>query len=283
MRSFTSAVLVPLFFSSIISMLLVAALVSTDREVLEDVSQSIQAAISVFTQPERLFAVETPSRMVYPPLPAGEMVERSQVGPYRGDLPAHAPRYLSAGQSFDYYREMARLHGLSVQGPTVLGLRGLAPNGARHSSDENATPYDDTFVLLLPDSERAVELLGATHAGEASNPLSPQGIAQIEPGLYRATPSGPYLGMSSWYVTTRFGSGYLNCRRDVNGNGYIDEGEKRADFRASEILFHNGCGYYYGASRGCQVLPPGEMQRFIEMIGANTGFDYLRIDANVKL
>ena len=126
---------------------------STDREVLDDVSQSIQAAIAVFTTPEGLFVVESPSRMVYPSLPAGDTVERSRVGPYRGELPAHAPRYLS----------------------------------------------------------------------------------------------------------------------------------EHTDVRASEILFHNGCGYFYGASRGCQVLPPGEMQRFIEVIGPNTGFDYLLIDANLKL
>lgn len=283
MRSFTSAVLAPLFFSSIIAMLLVAAVVSTEQEVLEDVSQSIQAAIAVFTKPEGRFVGETSPRLIYPTFPDRDTVVRSEVGPYRGDLPSHAPGYLSSRQSFAYYCEMARLKGLSVQGPTVLGLRGLAPSGARHSSEENATPYDDTFVLLLPGSERAVELLGATHAGEFSSPLSPQGIAQIEPGIYRATPSGLYLGMSSWYVTTRYGSGYLRCHRDVNGNGYIDDSEKYSNFRASEILFHNGCGYVYGASRGCQVLPPGEMQRFIEELGANTGFDYLLIDANAKL
>ena len=282
MRSFTSAVLVPLFVSGIISILLVVTLVSTDRGVLDDVAESINAAISALTKADPHFLVEAPPQMVYRPS-SRETIPVSNVGPYRGDLPSHAPGYLSQRQSFQYYCEMARLQGLDVREPTVLGLRGLSPSGARHSSDDNATPYDDTFVLLLPESERAVELLGATHAGEASNPLSPQGIAQIEPGLYRATPSGLYLGMSSWYVTTQRGSGFLNCRRDVNGNGYIDQSEKFSDYRASEILFHNGCGFVYGASRGCQVLPPEQMQVFIDRLGANTSFDYVLLDANAKL
>lgn len=200
-----------------------------------------------------------------------------------GHLPTHAPSYLSAAQSYQYYREMALLKGHRVSRLTVIGLRGLGPSGQRHSSLDNSTPYDDTFVILDPSKERAVELLGSTHAGQATSERSPNGVAQIEPGVYKATPIGLYCGMSAWYVSDRWGSDFVPCRRDIDGNGVIDGGEIRKKFWASEILFHNGCYPYYGSSIGCQVLPPWAMERFIEEVGATTYFDYVLIDANRKL
>lgn len=281
MRSFTSAVLVPLFFSTIIAVLVVLSAVTSDPRVVADLSESFRAAVVVLSGDIHFSSPPAP-RIVYRPVPQVASGPVSQVGPKRGQLPSHAPNYLTRRQSFEYYSEMARLSGLRVSRTTVIGLRGLSPNGRRHSSNDNATPYDDTFVILDPDTQTATEFLGATHAGEAANPLSPQGIAQIEPGLYQATPSGHYLGMSSWYVTTAYGSGFIPCRRDANGNGYIDNTEEERLW-ASEILFHNGCSIYYGASRGCQVLPPGEMERFVGEVGSQTSFDYLLLDANSKL
>ena len=52
---------------------------------------------------------------------------------------------------------------------TVLGLRGIDPQGARHDSNQNVGPYDDTFVVLQHDANgdaQVKELLGSTHAGQ---------------------------------------------------------------------------------------------------------------------
>ena len=71
---------------------------------------------------------------------------------------------------------------MEAERPTILGLRGLAPDGSRHDSSENIGPYNDTFVILK--GEALFELRGSTHAGQKSSSISPGGVAQIRPGSF---------------------------------------------------------------------------------------------------
>jgi hypothetical protein len=192
-----------------------------------------------------------------------------------------APAGLSGSDRYDYYASLAAHYGLRPVRTTVVGLRGLDPRGRRHPSGDNMSDYDDTFVVLAPESRQARELLGATHAGQAVSSLSPRGgVAQIHPGVYRAIPIGEFNSMPAWWVTTPSGDGHIPCWRDSNGNGFIDQVERGRAWLATEILFHNGRNDDYGTSIGCQVLPPAEMRRFIATVGEHVEFDYVLIDAN---
>lgn len=200
--------------------------------------------------------------------------------PKRTDRPNLAPRWLSASDRYRYYQRMAEVNGLPVRGVTVLGFRGVAPNGTRHSAFDNSTPYDDTFVVLRPEEQSVIELLGSTHAGQAQSPGSPFGVAQILPGQYRAEPCGDWCGMAAWLVTDLGGENLLPCLRDSNGDGFINLEERGEIYLATDILFHNGCHPLVGASVGCQVLPPDLMEEFIAAVGPQNGFDYLLLDAD---
>ena len=199
-----------------------------------------------------------------------------------GTLPKLAPRSLAGDDLYRFYTDQAERLGMRVEGLTVLGFRGLSPEGARHPSGDNASNYDDTFVILNPAQKSVIELLGSTHAGQFTSTLSPDGVAQIKPGRYQAFPCGEYADMPCWLVVTPTGDESVPCRRDANGNGYIDPEEKVGQLRATEILFHNGRYQEYGSSIGCQVLPPDLMERFISEIGRQNSFEYLLIDANQK-
>lgn len=197
-------------------------------------------------------------------------------------LPTHAPKWLDGEDRFRYYEELAARFELRVRKRTVIGLRGLSPSGLRHDSNDNASMYDDTFVILDPARRTAVELLGSTHSGQFISTLAPKGIAQLKPGLYRANPCGDYAGMPAWLITTPSGRESVPCWRDADGSGYIEASEKTRRLVATEILFHNGRYDDYGSSIGCQVLPPQLMERFIREIGADNSFDYLLVDANQR-
>ena len=195
-------------------------------------------------------------------------------------MPELAPRGVSSQEEYDYYISLAASYGLRVTDMTVIGFRGLDPDGRRHSSDDNATNYDDAFVILDPFKQSARVFLGSTHAGQPSSTLSPNGVAQIDVGRYRAFPSGEFADMPCWFVKTDTGLEQIPCRRDINRNGIIDPDERAKPSFATEILFHNGRYSDVGSSIGCQVIPPDLMTRFIETVGMDSEFDYLLIDAN---
>jgi hypothetical protein len=194
-----------------------------------------------------------------------------------------APRGAKREARYAYYAALTSQVGLPPSRLTVIGFRGLAPEGRRHSSADNASDYDDTFVLLDPVRRKAWELLGSTHAGQQSSTLAPAGVAQIQPGLYRAEPCGLFADMHSWLLTTRKGEERLPCWRDSDADGLIGPAERRAASTATEILFHNGRYNDHGSSIGCQVLPPAGMRELIRIVGSRNGFDYLLLDANRPL
>lgn len=196
-----------------------------------------------------------------------------------GELRLAAPA-LAGSDRYDYYAALCAHFGREPVTTTVLGLRGLAPSGERHASGDNMSNYDDTFVVLRPGQRTAREFLGSTHAGQATSSLSPQGVAQIQPGIYRAEPSGDFNGMASWWVTNDWGNGRIPCWRDADGDGFIDNLERGRPSVATEILFHNGRYSDYGTSIGCQVLSPKAMRNFITTVGSSEPFDYVLVDAN---
>lgn len=194
-----------------------------------------------------------------------------------------APASLRGTDRYDYYAGLAAKYGLNPVRTSVVGLRGLSPDGRRHPSGDNMSDYDDTFVVLQPATRQARELLGATHAGQAVSSLSPGGVAQIQPGIYRAVPVGEFNGMPAWWVTTVWGDGRIPCWRDANGSGFIEANERNRSLKATEILFHNGRNNDYGTSIGCQVLPPQRMRDFVAAVGEAESFDYVLIDANLPI
>jgi hypothetical protein len=202
----------------------------------------------------------------------------------RENLPQIPPRDLPASERFAYYRRQVEANGGTVddEHPTVLGMRGLAPDGRRHDSAENVGPYNDTFVVLKQGE--LFELRGSTHAGQKSSSLSPGGVAQIRPGNFVCIPNGPHNNMPSWHVRTPESSGDIPAWRDINKNGYISDSEKRKAEQnhvvAREILFHNGVSTDHGQSIGCQTLAPRVMAQLVDLVGRDQEFRYTLIDAN---
>jgi hypothetical protein len=206
----------------------------------------------------------------------------SHVDQFAPGMTQLAPEGLSKADQYAYYAKIVTEHGGTVESnePTVLGLRGLAPDGVRHDSAENIGPYNDTFIVLKPGAEPEVTVLpGQTHSGQKSGP-SAGGVAQIEPGNYEAQPHGPHHDMPSWHVIGTDGSGNIPCWRDANMNGYIDPSEKAAPTVATAILFHTGVFEDHGSSIGCQVMAPEVHQEFIQLIGETSDFHYTLVDAN---
>lgn len=179
---------------------------------------------------------------------------------------------------YDRYVTRAAKAGLTVHRPTVLGLRGVAPDGRRHPQADNASDYDDTFVVLLPETRTVKRFRGATHAGQYSSTLAPNGVAQLRPGLYRASPCGEYADMPCWLVTTPAGNEAVPAWRDADRDGVISKDEKLKPQTATEILFHSGRYDDHPSSIGCQTLPPLAMQQFIATLGAPTEFDFLLLE-----
>jgi len=204
--------------------------------------------------------------------------------PRAGTLPTIAPSNLTPAEKYRYYANLVVKNGGEVDDKhaTVLGLRGLAPDGARHDSNENVGPYNDTFVVLKHDAAgqpEAIELLGQTHSGQKSGPNS-GGVAQIQPGSYKAEPNGPHHNMPSWHVETLSGSGEIPCWRDANKNGYIDPAEKQSPTVATAILFHTGVNTDHGSSIGCQVMRPDVYKDFVQDVGEQNELYYTLVDAN---
>jgi hypothetical protein len=190
---------------------------------------------------------------------------------------------LSLVQRYAFYAALVRVHHGRLGTTTVVGLRGLAPNGKRHPSGQNASNYDDTFVILQQRSGKlsVTEMLGSTHAGQESSTLSPGGVAQIQPGNFKAVPAGEHEGMPCYSVRGCDGKESVPCWRDVDRDGRISPAEKRHSRTADGILFHNGRFSDHGSSIGCQTLPPEKFQRFLRIIGANRSFYYTLVDANL--
>ncbi|CAN0311060.1 unnamed protein product, partial [Phaeothamnion confervicola] len=191
---------------------------------------------------------------------------------------------------YDYYKGLVEANQGKIEDgvDTVLGLRGLGKDGTRHDSAQNIGPYNDTFVLLSKDGAgqpSVTELTGSTHAGQKSSTVSPDGVAQLRPGSFQATPHGEHDGMPSWHITTQSGDDHVPAWRDVNKDGYISGQEKaqaeKAGTTATAILFHNGKFADHGSSIGCQVMPPEVMQSFISLVGVDKSFNYTLVDANV--
>lgn len=204
-------------------------------------------------------------------------------------LPSIPSSNLPPADRYAYYKGLVLAAGGQVpEGQdTVLGLRGIAPDGKRHDSNENIGPYNDTFVVLTSD-QRVREYRGSAHAGQKSSSISgPKGVAQIRPGHYKTVPNGNHDGMPSWHVRQLNDDGRIPCWRDKSKDGYISNSEKAfsesQNQHATAILFHNGVFEDHGSSIGCQTMPPKTMRSFIDEVGVSNGFYYTLINANQEL
>lgn len=203
-------------------------------------------------------------------------------------LPTIPPVSLSLNERFNYYQRLLLARGGKItRGTTVLGLRGLSPDGQRHPSADNIGGYDDTFVVLRRDKQgqpQLWEFLGSTHAGDSSDPSVPQGVAQLRPGHYKGQPYGHHHEMPCWLVVNGAGSKHVRAARDVDADGKVTAEEVAlAEGRrttASDILFHNGIWEDRCASIGCLTMPPDLHAQFAHALGARTPFDFTLVDAN---
>jgi peptidoglycan hydrolase-like protein with peptidoglycan-binding domain len=208
----------------------------------------------------------------------------------------------SPAEQFEHYKNLIEANGgkINPDGATVLGLRGLGVDGARHDGSSNLGGYDDSFVVLNKDAQGnpTVRLFqGATHANQRTSGASigrdkdgktVRGVAMLQPGNYDVDfSSGNYQGRwgSSYYVKTLDGNGLVPAYRDTNKDGSISVAEREAavsrGFTASAILFHNG-KYAAPSSIGCQTILPSQHRAFSESVG-RASFNYTLLNANEAL
>jgi peptidoglycan hydrolase-like protein with peptidoglycan-binding domain len=250
-----------------------------------------------------LAAVRAPTAPEAPiPVEAAAEVEPVPGDGYQEEVPPTAEEVnpLLAGaterEKFDFYAAMVRRAGGEVTPrgqPTVLGIRGLAPDGRRNTSGVSSTPqYDDTLVVLTANG-RVHEFRGATHPGQTSSTLAPDvngdrrgDVGMIRPGNYQAVPNGnaAKYGQPTFHIRTLGDSGRLPGWRDTNQDGVYSDEEKAASVRRGdtlgEVIFHPGAD---GApvSIGCQTLPPAEYERFLRALGGGSArFNFTLVDAN---
>ncbi|MBN9419347.1 MAG: hypothetical protein J0I12_28085 [Candidatus Eremiobacteraeota bacterium] len=203
-------------------------------------------------------------------------------------IPSIPPASAGLSERFNYYQRLILARGGKLtRGTTVLGLRGISPDGRRHPSSDNIGAYDDTYVILRRDSKgqpQLSEFLGSTHAGDSSDPSVPQGVAQLRPGHYKAQPYGHHHQMPCWLVVNHKGSKHVRAARDVDADGSVSPDEVQlAEGRgttASDILFHNGIWEDRCASIGCLTMAPDTHSAFVHALGARTPFDFTLVDAN---
>ncbi|MGE0490953.1 MAG: peptidoglycan-binding protein [Vulcanimicrobiota bacterium] len=204
-----------------------------------------------------------------------------------GQLP-QIPKGLDTQGQYDYLKGLVEANGgkFDPNRTTVVGLRGLSPDGKRHSSGDNVGPYNDTFAVLKKgkDGQPSVQYFqGSAHAGQKRGPAS-GGVAQLRPGNYKVSPNGDRYGMPSYHVKTQDSSGSVPAYRDRNADGKISDSERQFaeqnNTKATAILFHNGRFQDHGSSIGCQTMRPDVYRQFSNAIGGNQGFDYSLIDAN---
>ena len=216
----------------------------------------------------------------------------------RGQISLADPN-LSTAEQYEHYKSLIEANGgkINEDGATVLGLRGLGVDGARHDGTSNVGGYDDTFVVLRngPNGEPTVQTFqGATHANQRSSGASygpdangnnVRGVAMLRPGSYDVDfATNNYQGRwgGAYHVKTQDGNGYVPAYRDTNADGQISASERYAaeqnGYQASSILFHSGKGAA-PSSIGCQTITPGRHNDFVNAIGRN-GFSYTLLDAN---
>lgn len=202
-------------------------------------------------------------------------------------LPSLAGKDMTSQERYDHYASMVEQAGgkLDAKKPTVLGLRGLGPDGSRHDSGRNVGSNDETFVVLSRDKQgrpQVAELRGSTHAASRTGTRESQakgGVAQLRPGNYDVNRRHDYKGHEAWAVN---GGGNVPAYRDRNRDGQISQSEKdhavRNKTQADGILFHLD----RGTSIGCQTLKVPQLEKFRDAVGGG-GFNYTLIDANQPL
>ena len=195
-------------------------------------------------------------------------------------IPQLAGKDMTPQERYDHYAAMVEAAGgkLDPKKPTVLGLRGLGLDGARHDSGKNTGSGDDTFVVLGRDKKGnpvVTELPGSTHAAVKKGPIA-GGVAQLRPGNYEATRRHDYKGREAWALN---GGGNVPVYRDRNRDGHISEAEKAHalanNTKGDGILFHRD----RGVSIGCQVLSDQVLGQLTRAVGGGN-FHYTLIDAN---
>ncbi len=156
--------------------------------------------------------------------------------------------------------------------PNIVGLR------YHRNEDRRIRRYDDVIAVLWIDEEgkRHVRVFhAATHSGQGESDQAPaSGIARLQPGTYMFTiaePTNkyPYKHLKSVEYA-------LPVYRDRNQDGRITGDELRRTYRGTGILFHKG-GRVNTTTRdgipvgnvqniGCQTIPPGEYEEFINLL-----------------
>jgi len=195
-------------------------------------------------------------------------------------LPQLADKKMTPEEKYNHYAAMVKAAGgkIDEKNPTVLGLRGLGLDGARHDSGKNTGSGDDTFVILGRDKKgnpTVTELPGSTHAAVKQGSVA-GGVAQLRPGNYEATRRHDYKGREAWALN---GGGNVPVYRDRNRDGMISEAEKAHavanNTKGDGILFHRD----RGVSIGCQVLSDQVLGQLTKAVGGGN-FHYTLIDAN---
>jgi hypothetical protein len=192
------------------------------------------------------------------------------------------------------YRAYATLAAASGAAPapgtvTVLGLRGLSVDGAKHGTSFERS-FDDTLIVLGADGVTALRFAASTHPFERKGvPGVPDvngdrvaDVGMIRPGVYDVAGRDRLIAGAASFVVTQGGAGKLPGWRDVDHDGLLTDDERAASERRNDgltdVLFHQGEGAAPPAV-GCQVLPASAIRAFTTAVGGgHARFRYVLVD-----
>lgn len=199
-------------------------------------------------------------------------------------------------EAYRAYAALAIEGGLTPAAGTisVLGLRGLAIDGANHATAFGHA-FDDTLVVFAKDGRSVLRFAASTHPFELHGvPGVPDvdgdrvaDVGLVRPGVYDVAGRDRLIAGVASYAVTQGGSGRLPGWRDVNHDGLLDDDERSAADRRhdslTDILFHQGDGPAAPAAVGCQVLPGASIRSFITAVGgAKAKFRYVLVDVTSR-
>ena len=177
---------------------------------------------------------------------------------------------------------------------TVLGLRGLAVDGANHATAFGHA-FDDTIVVFRADGASVLRFAASTHPFELHgvagvpdvNGDHVADVGMIRPGVYDVAGRDRLIAGVASYAVTQGGSGRLPGWRDVDHDGILTDAERSAAEQRhdglTDILFHQGDGPAAPAAVGCQVLPGDAIRSFISAVGgAKAKFRYVLVDVTSR-
>ncbi|MCG6152602.1 hypothetical protein [Leptospira bandrabouensis] len=180
---------------------------------------------------------------------------------------------------------LKQTYKLSIDNPTLVGLRGALPdeNGVLRANSNDINHWNDSLLIITKSN--AYFFLGTIDPGRfyVNNPMSSEGTAQIQPGLYQYTKG--YHGYSKHGTKYPAFVPYSNIiiKRDGNKDSIWNNQDKNFTGKFGiNIHAQFNKGEVEKNSAGCTVVNSlwgsPTWKQFYDLLKNETKFNYIVLD-----